>query len=339
MHPILASPKRLSLYLLAWLAIAALQVAWISPADWSWRQSYLIILPLTLLDAFICLSPWYTCRRLPLEPAALPRILGAHLAAAVISGLVRVTAAWAAATAFFDSGFPPATIFAIGVFFYLLSAALHYALLAVEQSRHAQKRIAEAAVLSREAELKALRAQVDPHFLFNSLHSINALITADPAGARDMCVRLADFLRNTLRLGERETIPLSEELALTQDYLAVEQVRFGRRLRVELSMDEDCRECLVPPLLLQPLIENAIKHGISGLLEGGEVRLEAHRGTRYLHLTMENAFDPDSPSLRRNGIGLANVRRRLEARYGTDAGLNVSVLENRYRVELTLPAD
>src|SRR5260370_2632838 len=116
----------------------------------------------------------------------------------------------------------------------------------------------EAELLAREAELKALKAQIDPHFLFNSLHSISALTAVDAGRARDMCIRLSDFLRNSLRLGERTTIPFSEELALARTYLEVEQVRFGQRLRVAQDIEEAYCDCDVPPLLLQPLVENSI---------------------------------------------------------------------------------
>jgi LytS/YehU family sensor histidine kinase len=117
----------------------------------------------------------------------------------------------------------------------------------------------QALVAARDAELKALKAQINPHFLFNSLNSISALAGIDAARAREMCVRLSDFLRSSLSVGEREAVPLSEELALAHNYLGVEQVRFGGRLRVEQQIAPECESALVPPLLLQPLVENAVK--------------------------------------------------------------------------------
>src|SRR5205085_9605400 len=152
----------------------------------------------------------------------------------------------------------------VGFLFYLMSVALHYALLAMEASR-------EAALQARDAELRALKSQINPHFLFNCLNSISALTTTDPAKARDMCVRLSDFLRNTLGLGERESIAWLDELELARTYLEVEKVRFGARLRVEMDIEEACSECQVPPLVLQPLVENAIRHGIATLVDGGLV--------------------------------------------------------------------
>ena len=168
-------------------------------------------------------------------------------------------------------------VFAAGVLLFLLALAVHYALLAFEAAREAERRQLELELLTRDAELRALRAQIDPHFLYNSLNSISALTASDPAGARRMCVLLGGFLRDTLSLSSRERIPLAEELALADSFLSIEQVRFGARLQVDRRIDDASAACLVPPLLLQPLVENAITHGIAGLLEGGVIRLDIAR--------------------------------------------------------------
>ena len=189
------------------------------------------------------------------------------------------------------------------------------------------------------AELKALKAQVNPHFLFNSLNSISALTAVDAAKARQMCIHLSDFLRNSLRLGERAVVPFAEELTLTRAYLEVEQVRFGSRLRVFQDFDDGCSDCEVPPLLVQPLIENAIKHGIATLVDGGEISMTGRRSREGVRVVIENPFDPDAPETRKSGFGLINVRNRLQARYGSAARLEIQVEENRYRVILSLPCE
>ena len=152
-----------------------------------------------------------------------------------------------------------------------------------------------------------------------------------------MCIRLSDFLRNTLRLGEKESISFAEELGLVNTYLAVEQVRFGSRLKVERDLDLACEKCAVPPLILQPLIENSVKHGIAGLVDGGTIRLKAHCSAGQLHVMVENDFDPDSPAPRKTGLGLTNVRNRIAARHGEYGRCDVQVTESRHRVELLLP--
>jgi two-component system sensor histidine kinase AlgZ len=192
-------------------------------------------------------------------------------------------------------------------------------------------------VLAREAELRALRAQIDPHFLFNSLQSISALTTADPAAARRMCLLLADFLRDTLALGARPRIPLGSELSLARRYLAIEQVRFGDRLRVEIAVAPDAEACGVPPLLLQPLVENAVTHGIAHLLEGGTVRVRAERRAASLVIDVENPSDPDRPDGRGTGLGLRNVRQRLHSVYADDGMLQTEETGGRFIARLQLP--
>jgi two-component system, LytTR family, sensor histidine kinase AlgZ len=244
-------------------------------------------------------------------------------------------------------------LFVSGVLIYLLAVALHYVLLSVEQSQQAEKRVIEARVLARDSELKALKAQVNPHFLFNSLNSISALTSIDAGRAREMCILLADFLRKTLGLGEKTVIPLREELALVRSFLSVEKVRFGARLTVEEKIAADALEYAVPPLLLQPLVENAVAHGISNLTEGGWIRLEVRNrengGTDLspgdgaapgeLVIEVENNFDPEMPRRRGTGVGLANVRQRLAARYGERARFDVRAEGERFLVTLALPAE
>src|SRR4029077_8388296 len=240
-----------------------------------------------------------SCRVLPLGPTPVWKLLSNHLLAAGVLGGAVLLAARAVAAEFANvfpglyERFQPAmpVLGFMAILLYLLAIAVHYALLAVRSSRQAE-------VLAREAELKALKAQINPHFLFNSLHSISALTSLDAARAREMCIRLSDFLRSSLRLGERVTIPFSEELALARNYLDVEQVRFGQILRVAQDIDTGCGDCEVPPLLVQPLVENAIKHGIATLVDGGEIAMTPRRSAEYLRFIIENPFDPESPSTR-----------------------------------------
>ncbi len=341
MHPILRSGSGLSLYLAIWIFFGSMFVLLLGvSAHLDWKKSLAVTLPAVLILALGCLGPWYSSRALPLRSTPLWKLVITNLLAAMCVSAVALAPARLVIVASKDA-FPdlrahllPALPMLAGMslLIYLLSVALHYALQAVESSRHAE-------LLSREAELKALKAQVNPHFLFNSLNSISALTSADPAKARDMCVRLSEFLRTSLRLGERTSIPFSEELALTRTYLDVEQVRFGARLRVTQDFDTACTLCEVPPLLVQPLIENSIKHGIATLVEGGEIAMTGRRSRDFMRIVIENPFDPDAPETRRNGFGLASVRNRLRARYGSAARVDIYVEGNRYRVVLTIPCD
>jgi LytS/YehU family sensor histidine kinase len=184
-----------------------------------------------------------------------------------------------------------------------------------------------------------LRAQVDPHFLFNSLNSINALIMADPAGARRMCVLLGEFLRGCLTLGSVERISLDEEIQLAEHYLSIEKVRLGSRLIVEKDVEAACKKCRVPPLILQPLIENAITHGVSPMLEGGTVRIEARHQGGVVRIVVENPFEAKTDKKNGIGLGIKNVRMRLANLFNGDARVNVNQNSGQFRIELQLPCD
>jgi two-component system, LytTR family, sensor histidine kinase AlgZ len=350
MHPILGNLRRLGLYLLGWLPLVAVIVYLLKVvAGLGWVESAVLGAPLSFLYALACLSSWYTCRTITLERATALEPALVHLtAAAVVSGLwVLAARALAAGVGQFQAfaglngraAKATGLIFGLGVLLYLLGVVLHYALLAVQASREAQEREVQAQVLAREAELRALKAQVNPHFIFNSLHSISALTGSDPAKAREMCILLGDFLRRTLGLGEKSMIALREEIALVECFLRVEKVRFGPRLTFEEQVDADVLEAPVPPLVLQPLVENAVVHGVSNLPEGGWIRLRAAKDQGGLSIVVENRFDPDAVPNRRNGLGLENVRQRLETRYGNEAGLMVATEGDGFRVSLTLPLE
>ncbi|HEY7335076.1 MAG TPA: histidine kinase [Bryobacteraceae bacterium] len=337
MHPIFRKRSWFAAYLVLWLALAGTLAALlrVPGAALAWREALLVAIPLCLFFAFVCLTPWYMGRQLPLASTNGFKLGLYHASAAILA-----TALWIALAraigyslnlgARLNAGIPP--LIAVGLLLYLLSVALHYVLLAFEISR-------QAALGARDAELRALKAQINPHFLFNSLNSITALTTSDPGRAREMCIRLSEFLRNTLGLGERESVAWHEELDLAQAYLDVEQIRFGSRLRVEVHADEACADCQVPPLVLQPLVENAVKHGVATLVEGGTIRVDSRVRNGQLRVTVENCFDPDSPTPRRRGMGLRNVRSRLETRFGAAGRLAARADGNRFRAEIAVPCE
>jgi LytS/YehU family sensor histidine kinase len=231
----------------------------------------------------------------------------------------------------------PLLIFA-GAIGISLAVLGHYLAGAFQRSRNAERRALELQVLAREAELKSLRAQLDPHFLFNSLNSVAALIGNDTAAARQMCFLMAQFFRKSLTLARQQAIPLAEEVSLAETFLAIEKVRFGERLRSRFDIADDVREVSVPPLMLQPLVENAVHHGVAHMLEGGEVIVQARRREGFLELVVTNPCDPDRPPSRGTGVGLANVRSRVETLCGHRASVDVDASESGFRVSILLPA-
>jgi len=184
-----------------------------------------------------------------------------------------------------------------------------------------------------------LRAQVHPHFLFNSLNTVSALIGYDPARAREACIELGSYLRKTLGAGERPFVTLAEEWELARTYLGVEGLRLGERLTVQPELDPAALEVQVPSLLLQPLIENAITHGIAQADPPGPLVVRAERRGERLLVDIENpSSEVRSRSLGRSGgLGLANVRARLFAHYGTQASLRVERSAGTFTVVLDLP--
>jgi len=348
MHPITRNRRWLAIYAIGWLFIAGLLDYLLVAMGIPRLDALVLLLFLTPEYAALCLMAWYPCRATPLQSAGTLRIAVTQITAAILFAsawmflAIVCTSLLAMTESFQHIGEHPGlfkTIFAIGVLLYLLSAALQYVLVADERSRESEQQAQEAQGLARDAELRALKAQINPHFLFNSLHSISALTTSDPARAREMCITLAEFLRSTLGLGEKTTIALEEEIALVHRFLSVEKVRFGERLQVVEQIDPETLLCVVPPLLLQPLVENAVVHGIAHLPEGGTIRIVSTNGNGRLSISVENDFDPEYRSKRRKGIGLANVRDRLSGRYGKESAFDAEIEGRQYRVRLSLPVE
>jgi signal transduction histidine kinase len=179
---------------------------------------------------------------------------------------------------------------------------------------------------AKEAELRALKSQVNPHFIFNSLNSLRALIEEDPARARSAVTRLAGLLRYALQSGQHETVPLEDELRIVHDYLALEQVRFEDRLRVRLDAAPDTLALPVPPLLLQTLVENAVKYGIAPRPEGGEIAIRTRRDGTVLRLEVANpgSLAPAVPGEDGStGLGIRNAAERLRLLFGDGASLQL----------------
>jgi two-component system sensor histidine kinase AlgZ len=347
MHPILARGGRLALYLGLWVAVGILLGALlVSQIGLGWKPAGLVALPLASLYAFVCLSAWYVSRGMPLAATGAPRIIATAVTASAISGAMWLLAArtwidWLSRRGFIPPIGGTAGLYALfsafGLLLYLLSLAISYLIAVFEHTRTAERRALQVQVLAREAELRMLRAQIDPHFLFNSLHSISALTASDAAAARRMCLLLADFLRESLALGAQTRITLKRELGLVTRFLAVERVRYGDRLRDEVIVSDDADACLVPPLLLQPLVENAVTHGIAHRLAGGTVTVTASRLGGRVQIAVENPCDPDRPRRGGPGVGLANVRARLHTLHGHDARLSAGETDGVWKVEISLP--
>lgn len=236
-------------------------------------------------------------------------------------------------------------VFAETWLFQLVSVLMTYGTmlgitLAAQSARRERERERQQALLeitARESELTALKAQLQPHFLFNSLNSVLDLIDTDPAGAREMVVGLADLLHSALHRIDLEEVSLDSEIELIKAYLDIEKIRFATRLRVAIDVDETAGAVNIPPLLLQPLVENAVKHGIGNEPAGGEVRVAAKVKDGRLRVEVGDSgkgFDPDAE---RGGLGLELTRRRLESVYGTDFQISFGGAPGCFAVTLEFP--
>lgn len=207
-----------------------------------------------------------------------------------------------------------------------------------DEKERETKRVNETARLAREAELFTLRQQLQPHFLFNSLNSVNALIGSKPAEARTMVQQLSSFLRSTLNKDDNQWVPLQEELEQLELYLSIEKVRFGNRLQTDITTVDGTLQMKLPALLLQPLVENAIKFGLYGTV--GETKIAIHAAVMdgQLVLAVINPFDSDgTPEEKGTGFGLNSVKRRLYLLYGRNDLLETEMQGNQFIVSVTIP--
>jgi hypothetical protein len=350
MHPILGDTRRFLTYIALWLFAGGIAAALQSfTTDAPWGASLLLALPLSLVYGVSALSAYYVCRALPYarrSPGLTVAVFGsASLVSALIWTLVAELWNSAGLGLGFDSGLIAMSsgqwliFFVVCAGLYLLSLLAHDGLIAFANMQQALRREGESRLAASEAELQMLRTQVSPHFLFNSLNSICALTQFDPDAASAMTMDLAQFFRLTLSLAERERIPLDEEISLAERYLAIEKRRFAEKLDYRFRIAPDAASCLLPPMLLQPLVENAVKHGIRDLDEAGCVEIEAQLRDGWLHIAVSNPVAARASGAEGNGLGLANIRKRLATVYRERARLAWQSEKDRFRVEITVPVE
>lgn len=274
--------------------------------------------------------------------AFIPRLAFAALVLGGITGLLQA--------ALHDVGFPdvepvlngrPARLlefvlsWALLLFIWSIAyAAYHYFI----RSRGEEIRALRLETANRDTQLANLRSQLNPHFMFNALNGIRALIDEDPARAKQAITQLSAILRNAMATVKRRTVPLGEEIDMVKAYLALESMRFEERLRVSFDIDPALEREPVPPMMLQTLVENAVRHGIAKRTEGGEVFISAQRGVNGLVLSVRNTglFVPGQ--VEGTGIGLRNTRERLERIYGEQAMLHIHNSDGMVVTELEIPA-
>ncbi|HEY9260665.1 sensor histidine kinase [Chitinophaga sp.] len=209
--------------------------------------------------------------------------------------------------------------FGISIIWWMIYYIWHY----IERNRGSQVDQLKLETTVKELELKTIKAQLNPHFIFNALNSIRALVDENPQRARTAITELSNILRSSMQTEKAETVSLENELNIVKDYLALEHIRFEERLNVRYEIDPDTLELQVPPMMLQTLVENAIKHGISRIIKGGSVCINSSlKGMQHV-ITIENTGQIVENSINGHGFGLQSTRQRLSLLFGNRASFEI----------------
>lgn len=350
MHPVLSDFRRFLWYTAVWLLTGVFMAMLLVLAELAgWTSALLFAVPVTLTFGFLAASAYFVGRSLPLSRRPFFLAIALFGSASLIAGLLwlGICTVWQQMLlvivdvpgALQMSSHLSTVLLATGFSLYLLSLLAYDVLTAFENVHLAERREAALRLQAREAELQLLRSQIDPHFLFNSLNSISALTTIDPSGARDMTLALADFFRQTLALSEKKKISLAQEIQLCEHFLAIEKIRFGKKLQVDMQLASDSLSALIPPMILQPLLENAIKHGIRNMSNAGLVTLKIVLQDQWIYISIQNPIDAESPENERNGVGLQNLRQRLATVYDGKARVTWIKSTHDFLIEITLPLE
>lgn len=347
-HPVLQNRVRLTVWWLVWLLLGLGQ----SVLFYFAYGSYLEIIPPDIVLSLaiysgIALVLWYPFRFFNASKTSTV-VKISNLAG---SGVITVSL-WVIITrilmllifpennhfqAYWEATFPYRI--GTGVFIYGMVILAYY--LFVSLSNLAEKNAREARLesLVKETELKMLRSQINPHFLFNSLNSISSLTITDPEKARTMVVKLSEFMRYSLSRKDEQPVSFESELINLRLYLDIEKIRFGDRLITEENIQQECLETKIPVMLLQPLYENAIKHGVYESSENVKIITVAKIEKGFLEIKISNDYDPDSAPIKGTGTGLLNVFRRLELFYGNKGFISTKKEDGIFTVQLFIPVN
>ena len=290
------------------------------------------------------IATWYVVRYNDPEKSGSLQMLASHVAASVVfiglwiisSGILVKTMIGDATYKDYLNGQLSGRIFA-GILTYALLVSIYYIYVYSQRNREKELREAQWKDQIRKAQLNALKSQINPHFLFNSLNSIASLTLTDPGKAHGMVIALSDFMRYSLHNHQDDMVPLNVELKNIELYLQIEKIRFGDKLNYHFHIGEGCGDHLIPNLILQPVFENAIKYGVYEASDPVEIILEAKYLADCLEIIVTNDFDPDSVTRKGEGVGLNNISDRLRIIYGSSRLLTAELGDKRFKVKLIIP--
>ena len=342
-HPFLTNPRLAIYYGLFWF-VAGTAMVLISTfvSGVAFGISLVEVFSFVIIYALIGSAIWYVIKFTTLEDHSISNILFAHLIAASIivfiwmySGVVIIKLLHSDS----DEWIKKIVVIRIflGYMLYIIYVIFFYAVNYYQGFKEKVRNEGKLISLVKEAELHALKSQINPHFLFNSLNSISSLTMTDPARAQEMVINLSQLMRYSLKHNQKEIVTFQEELENNKLYLNIEKVRFGSKLNPVFEIEEDCFNAEIPNMILQPLYENAIKYGVYEATETVNVITHCRCNNEVLEITISNTFDPDVQSKKGEGIGLRNIRERLQIIYGNPHFLQFSSNKNEFTVTLTIP--
>jgi len=342
-HPLTNNYRLLLSYVLFWGVISIsniiLQVFWYDvPLVYSLLDTGTNYVLYPLLGSSI----WYSIKYNSLEEFSIGRLILFHFIAASILCAIWVYISFAIykpfiteKNSFLENGLP-SKIFG-GYVMYAIYLIFFYAVNYYQSLKDKIKKEAEYKTLLREAELQALKSQINPHFLFNSLNSISSLTVSDPEKAQEMVINLSTFMRYSLTHGQKEMVTFARELENIKLYLGIEKVRFGKKLNAEFVIDEHCLVAEIPNMILQPLFENAIKYGVYETTEQVTIKTICECYDSILKITIVNDYDASSLQRKGEGIGLRNIRKRMQIIYSQPDLMKITDLKTSFEVQLIIP--
>ena len=288
---------------------------------------------------------WYAVRFNSLENYSTVKIFLNHIVAAVITAGIWVAAGDFIVTKVLSKDkvyieFLAKSIiwrFLIGILYYVVLVSIDYVIIYYNHFQEKVLKEVELKGLVKEAELNALKYQINPHFIFNSLNSISSLTISNPQRAQDMTIKLSSFLRNTLVKNETQKSKLLDELNNAKLYMDIEKIRFADKFEFIEDLKPECKEVEVPNMILQPLFENAIKHGVYESLEKVIIKLSCGMEKEYFKISVENNFDPESVPRKGAGIGIKNIQNRMKLIYNQDNLVVVDKKGSNFRVTIYIP--
>ena len=344
-HPFLSNQNSIY-YAVTWLFITCLYaIALFYSYEYPLNEAVVDSLVFNGIFALLGLAYWFIVRYNSFDTNQLLNLIASHVAAAGLSiaGAIFLST-WALENIFpsdeeylFFLETSVAWRAGLGLMYYSIIILVYHLIRYYDDLREKIQSQSELKTMLRDSELEMLKSQINPHFIFNSLNSISSLTITAPENARNMVIRLSEFLRYSLGKESNQLNTVEEELNNVLLYLEIEKVRFGDRLTIEKDIDPKTLGLTLPNLILQPLLENSIKHGIYESLEKITIEIRTVVENDVLRIFVSNEYDPEAVSKKGKGIGLKNVSQRLELIYGVPQLLFINKTDKLFTVRLDIP--